>query len=287
MSTYHEPVLAKEVVDGMRIVPGHRYIDATLGGAGHTKEILKRGGEVFGMDTDRDAVVQAKKELEPHTHWRVVQGNFRDIKRIAQENGFEHVDGIMFDLGVSSHQLDTAERGFSYRFLNAPLDLRLDQDAGTSAAEYIQTVQEGALYEVLATFGEEERAGAIAHAICRSRSVKPIQTTGDLVLIISTLVPERELNGTLSRVFQALRIVVNDEKNSLLSGLEGARELLTSGGRLAVISFHSLEDRQVKQFMTRQPDMRMVTKKPIVASYTEQQKNRRARSAKLRIAEKL
>jgi 16S rRNA (cytosine1402-N4)-methyltransferase len=286
MSTYHTPVLLHEVIEGLRIEKGRRYIDATLGGGGHFEEIIRLGGDVLGIDCDPEALEYTRKRLEPGT-WRLAHGNFRDIKKIANDNGFGLVDGILFDLGVSSHQLDTEGRGFSYRFAFAPLDLRLDQNSGQSAAEYLRTVSEGELYEVLATFGEEERAGAIAHAICRSRHVKPIRLTGDVVTIVSGIVSDQEKNSTLSRVFQALRMVINDEKNNLKIGLVGASELLNREGRLVVISFHSLEDRVVKQFMIGQKQLNVFTKKPIIASLDEIQHNKRARSAKLRISEKV
>lgn len=262
----HIPVLLKEAADGLQVAPGKRFIDATYGGGGHASEIVRRGGEVLGIDVDPDT--------GPHA----VHGNFRNIVKIAKENGFDTVDGILFDLGVSSHQLDTASRGFSYRFEDAPLDLRLNQTEGMNAAEYVQTVSENELYEILATFGEEEHSRAIAAAIVRERHVSPIVTTGDLLKIIN--------RKAASQVFQALRIVVNDELNALKEGLEGAKAILKPGGRLAVISFHSLEDRIVKRFM-RTDAWKVITKKPIIPDREEIYRNKRARSAKLRIAQKL
>lgn len=272
---YHEPVLVGEVLAGLQVAFGKRYIDATIGGGGHTKEIVKRGGIVLGIDTDGDAVDENKG-----MQWKVVQGNFRNIEQIACENGFEHPDGILFDLGVSSHQLDTKERGFSYRFADAPIDMRLDQAQEKSAKDYLRVATEEELYEIIATYGEEERARAIAHALVRARSITPIQTVGDVIGIIG------EQNKVLSRVFQALRIVVNDELQALKEALIGSHHLLKPGGRLAVISFHSLEDRIVKREMSR-PIWLPITKKPIVAEDREMRANKRSRSAKLRIAEKL
>jgi 16S rRNA (cytosine1402-N4)-methyltransferase len=257
--------MVKEVAQGLQAAPGKRFIDATYGGGGHTKAIRGLGGIVFGIDTDPDAKAQ-------------VLGNFKDIAGIAKKHGFESVDGILFDLGVSSHQLDTAERGFSYRFEDAPLDLRLNQTEGISAAEYLQTVSENELYEILATFGEEEHSRAIAALVVRARHVKAIATTGDLLKIVN--------KRAASQVFQALRIVVNDELTALKEGLEGAKELIKPGGRLAVISFHSLEDRIVKRFL-KTDAWKVITKKPIVPSEDEIRSNKRAHSAKLRIAEKL
>lgn len=261
----HTPVLVKEVIEGLDVLPGKRFIDATYGGGGHAREIERVGGEVLGIDID------------PDTH--AVHGNFRDIVAIAKREGFEDIDGILFDLGVSSHQLDTPERGFSYRFTNAPLDLRMDQDgSGETAAQLVNRVSEGELYDILSRFGEEELAGTIARAVVSARAVKLIETTGDLVRIIG-MKP-----AVLSRVFQALRIVVNDELGALKEGLAGAKKLLKPGGRLVVISFHSLEDRIVKRFMN---DWKVLTKRPIRAQGNERETNSRSRSAKLRIAQKL
>lgn len=285
--------MVTEVMEGLDVAPGKRYIDATAGGGGHAWEIVKRGGTLLGIDTDADALEAAKEEfriknleLGRTENWKLVQGNFRDIEHIAKEHGFDAVDGILFDLGVSSHQLDTAGRGFSYRFGDAPLDLRLNQETGETAAAYLQKVSENELYEILATYGEEERARTIAAHIVRARSVSPIETTGQLLTVIEAIVGAGNAKNVASKVFQALRIVVNDELGSLKAGLKGAQALLQTGGRLAVISFHSLEDRIVKQFV-RSDAWKVITKKPIVAMGDEIRTNRRARSAKLRIAEKL
>jgi 16S rRNA (cytosine1402-N4)-methyltransferase len=263
---YHTPIMVEEVTSGLQVAPGKRFIDATYGGGGHAKEIVRRGGEVLGIDVD------------PDTGPNAVHGNFRNIEKIAKENRFSEVDGILFDLGVSSHQLDTPARGFSYRFGDAPLDLRLNQAEGITAAEYLQTVSENELYEILATFGEEEHSRTIATAIVRARRVNPVQTTGDLLKFVD--------KHSASQVFQALRIAVNDELNALKEGLSGAKEVLKPGGRLVVISFHSLEDRIVKQFM-KTDAWKVITKKPIVAGPEEVKANKRAHSAKLRIAEKI
>jgi 16S rRNA (cytosine1402-N4)-methyltransferase len=262
----HTPVLLEEAVGGLQVAPGKRFIDATYGGGGHASEIVRRGGEVLGIDVDPDT--------GPHA----VHGNFRNLEEIAKKEGFTDVDGILFDLGVSSHQLDTAGRGFSYRFGDAQLDLRFNQNEGETAAELLERVSEDELYEILATFGEEEHSRAIATAIIRARRVSPVLTTGDLLKIIN--------KKSASQVFQALRIVVNDELNALKKGLEGAKKLLKPGGRLVVISFHSLEDRIVKKFM-KTDAWKLITKKPVVAGTEEIRANKRSRSAKLRIAEKV
>ena len=285
--SYHIPVMVQEIIEGLQIKPGKRYIDATIGGGGHGWEIVRRGGDLLGIDVDRDALEFTKgkfevgsEKLEGQGTWKIVQGNFRDIGKLAREHGFETVDGVLFDLGVSSYQLDSASRGFSYRFGDAPLDLRLDQKKGRTAADIIAGASEEELYEIFAKYGEEERAGAIAHAVVLARRVKPIATTGQLAAIVS------ESQPTLSRVFQALRIAVNDELEALREGLLGSESLLVSGGRLAVISFHSLEDRIVKEFFKR-AIWKMITKRPQRASFHEVEENIRSRSAKLRVAEKL
>ena len=263
---YHTPIMVEEVLEGLQVAPGKRFIDATYGGGGHASEIVGRGGEVLGIDVD------------PDTGPNAAHGNFRNIEKIAKENGFSEVDGILFDLGVSSHQLDTGDRGFSYRFGDAPLDLRLNQNEGETAAELLARVSEDELYEILATFGEEEHSRAIATAIVRARRVSPIITTGDLLKIIN--------KKSASRIFQALRIFVNDELHALKEGLEGAEKLLKPGGRLVVISFHSLEDRIVKLSL-KTDAWKLITKKPIVTGDIERRANSRSHSAKLRIAEKL
>ncbi len=294
MSDYHKPVLIKEVIDRLRVTPGKTYIDATIGGGGHGWEIVKKGGILLGIDVDGDAVEHAKEEfriknyeLRIKENWKIIQGNFRDIEQIARLNGFGKVDDILFDLGVSSHQLDTPGRGFSYRFQDAPLDLRLDQNQGEPAASLVNQLSEEKLYEIFAHFGEEELAHPIARAVCRARSVAPIETAGQLATIITSVEPnKRAAHAVLSRIFQALRIAVNDEMGALREGLSGASNLLVSGGRLAVISFHSLEDRAVKQFFQNQ-QWKTFTKKPMVAGRDEIKDNPRARSAKLRVAEKI
>ncbi len=298
MSEYHRPVLVNEALAALRVAPGAKYIDATVGGGGHGIEIIRRGGVLLGIDVDREAIEHARIELATQSaswrtqlkegrDWTLVQGNFRDIEKIAKEHGFAEVAGVLFDLGVSSHQLDTAGRGFSYRWQEAPLDLRLDQSQGITAAELIKKLDENELYEILAKFGEEKLARPIATAILRARHLKEIKTTGDLQEAITIAIKNRkEETGVLARIFQALRIAVNDEIEALREGLEGVKKVLGRGGRLVVISFHSLEDRAVKQFM-RSPTWKLINKKPIEASYGEVMVNPRARSAKLRIAEKL
>lgn len=288
---YHVPVMLEEVIQGLCIQKGKKYIDATIGSGGHSLEIVKRGGVLLGIDQDPEAIKIAEEELRSkngasriENETKLVHGNFADIEWIAKDKGFEQVDGILFDLGVSSMQLDTPERGFSYRFTDAPLDLRFDQTKDQTAADLIAKSSEVELYEFFARFGETEHARTIAHRIVRARTVTPIQTVKDIVLVISK--DKRIDYGTLSQVFQALRIAVNDELSSLKEGLAGAVRVLAEGGRIVVISFHSLEDRIVKQAFLGS-GWRIVTKKPMVPTREEIMKNPRARSAKLRIAEKL
>ncbi len=304
MSTYHTPVMLKEVAEGLEVREGKNYIDATIGGGGHSVEILKRGGRLLGIDADPEAIEFARENLKSSCEagsrlagqisnlkeekdWKIIQGNFREIGKIARENGCINVDGIVFDLGVSSHQLDTSARGFSYRFAQAPLDLRLDQTQGTPASDIVNTFSKDELYEIFARFGEEQLAGAIADVIIRTRRMKPIQTTGGLVAVVSQVVKNSmRLRATLSRVFQALRIATNDELTNIREGLAQAYDVLAPQGRLAVISFHSLEDRIVKQTMA-DGRWKSIAKTPVRPSEFEIEANPRCQSSKLRIAEKL
>jgi len=216
-----------------------------------------------------------------------VKGNFRDIERIAKENSFENVDGILFDLGVSSHQIDTPMRGFSYRFDESPLDLRMNPVQGLPAWEVIKKLSEEELYEIFATYGEEKLARTIAGLVVRARRIAPVKTTGDLMRVIGTATTNpMEKTGTYARIFQALRILVNDELGALRDGIVQAKTVLGFGGRLVVLSYHSLEDRIVKRECKRL-GFRPVNKRPITPSVIELRDNWRSRSAKLRIAETL
>jgi 16S rRNA (cytosine1402-N4)-methyltransferase len=285
MSVYHTPVLIHETIEALGIQRGGRYVDATAGGGGHATEIVRLGGELLAIDDDIDAIEETTKRLRETglNGWKVFQGNFRDIGEIIQKNGWEEVQGILFDLGVSSHQLDTEARGFSYRFPEAPLDARLSKDNPVTAHEVINGYSEEGLYEIFSKLGEERHSRAIARAISVSRAVKEIKTAGDLTEIVRTVVGDKHVSATLSRVYQAVRMEVNHELDALKAGLAGAETRITAGGRLVVISFHSLEDRIVKMWM-RRLSFEMVTKKPMIASQKEQYDNKRARSAKLRVA---
>lgn len=303
---YHLPVLLDEVLKGLDIKPCGVYIDGTCGGAGHSLEIAKRlsGGTLLGIDRDPDAVQAASERLAPYG-FSVARGNYSDIRDIARENGIEAADGILLDLGVSSHQLDTEERGFSYHG-NATLDMRMSQE-GQTAADLVNTLAESELARILFEYGEEKFSRRIAGEIVSRRAEKPIETTGELADIVGTAVPakfKRDKNPC-RKTFQALRIAVNCEFEHLDRGLDEAFELLKTGGRLCVITFHSIEDRIVKQRFAsfckgcicppdfpqcvcgKTPRGRLVNRKPAEASAEELEKNPRSRSAKLRIIEKL
>ncbi len=303
---YHLPVLLDEVLKGLDIKPEGVYIDGTCGGAGHSLEIAKKlsRGTLLGIDRDPDAVQAASERLAPYG-FGVARGNYSDIRDIARENGIETADGILLDLGVSSHQLDTEERGFSYHG-NATLDMRMSQE-GQTAADLVNTLAESELARILFEYGEEKFSRRIAGEIVRRRTEKPIKTTGELADIVGTAVPakfKRDKNPC-RKTFQALRIAVNCEFEHLDRGLDEAFELLKTGGRLCVITFHSIEDRIVKQRFAsfckgcvcppdfpqcvcgKTPRGKLVNRKPVEASPDELEKNPRSRSAKLRVIEKL
>lgn len=290
MKTYHISVLLSETINALNVQAGQKYIDATLGGGGHTAEILKKGGKVMGIDADQDAIDYVTKELGLDKKGLVIaKGNFKDIDTLARKNGFEKVAGIIFDLGISSHHVDDAARGFSF-MKEGPLDMRMDQDLGVRAADLVNVLHKGQLYDLFTRFGEERFAKVIANSIVNARREKPITTTTELSQIINRVVPRgaKEINPA-TRIFQALRIAVNDELTSIEEALPKAVDLLEANGRLAVISFHSLEDRIVKNaFLTfaEKGIGNILTKKPIIPTEEEQERNKRSRSAKLRIFEK-
>ena len=302
----HIPVLLDEVLDGMNIDPDGVYIDGTCGGAGHSSEIAKRlkGGRLIGIDRDPDAVKAASVRLTGYNA-KVLHGNYSDIKSLAASEDIGAADGILLDLGVSSHQLDTAERGFSYHG-SAPLDMRMSQD-GDTAADLVNSLPEAELARIIFEYGEEKFSRCIADGIVKYRAEKRIETTGELADIISAAVPakfKRDKNPC-RKTFQAIRIAVNSEFEHLERGLDDAFDLLKNGGRLCVITFHSLEDRIVKRKFAefckgcicppdfpqcvcgRTPRGRLVNRKPIEAGETELENNPRSRSAKLRVIEKI
>ena len=296
MNSFHTSVLLKEIIENLNIEKDRKYIDATIGGGGHSFEILKRGGIVLGIDVDQDAIdyIEEKRKAQSAKRkiWErltLIRGNFRDIDKIAHLNRFEKVSGIIFDLGVSSYQLETANRGFSFQ-KNGPLDMRMDQELNVTAADLIKILKKGELYELFTKLGEESRARQLSNSIARARGIKPIETTEDLAKIIRNISKGFSRIHPATKAFQALRIAVNDELNSLKEALPKSVELLENNGRLLVISFHSLEDRIVKNLFLELESKgygEIVTKKPITPSFSEIEKNRRARSAKLRIFKKL
>lgn len=297
MNEFHISVLLEQTIELLKIQPGKKYIDATLGGGGHTQRILEHGGIVLGIDADQDALEYVKENLLIKNekskfnkeNLKLVKGNFKDIDRIAWAGGFEKVSGILFDLGVSSHQFDRVERGFSFQ-KEGPLDMRMDRDLNVKAGDLVNILTKGELYELFYKLGEERFARAIAERITRARRISPIQTTTDLADVINQAVPRYQKNiNPATRIFQALRIAINDELNNLRDALPKAVNLLEQDGRLAVISFHSLEDRIVKnQFKDWKTEGIGIpeTVKPIIPDVEEQGQNRRSRSAKLRVFKK-
>ena len=307
----HIPVLLNECLDGLNIDPAGTYLDGTAGGAGHSRQIALRlngeqGGRLISLDQDPDAVQTARARLTglPAT---VVQINFRYAGQALEQLGIETINGALLDLGVSSHQLDDAARGFSYR-ADAPLDMRMDTSAPLSAADIVNTWSQEELRRILFEYGEERYAPAIARAIVRARETAPVKTTLELVEIIKSAMPPaalREKQHPAKRSFQAIRIAVNGELEELTAMLRGAASRLAPGGRLAVITFHSLEDRLVKNQFRRwstactcppefpvcvcggKAKAKLITRKPIEANSQELEENRRSRSAHLRVLEKI
>jgi len=306
----HISVLLQESIDGLNIKPDGVYVDGTLGGAGHSSQIAKHltTGRLIGIDRDLVALQAAGERLSAYKkNVTLVHSNFCEIKAVLDTLGVPGVDGILLDLGVSSPQLDDGSRGFSY-MADAPLDMRMNSEDVLSAREVVNTWSQDELRRILYTYGEERYAPQIAAAICRRRDEKEIETTFELVDIIRGAVPPaalREKQHPAKRSFQAIRIAVNDELGSVEKVMEDAIPLLNPGGRLAVITFHSLEDRIVKSAMTaaskgctcppnfpvcvcgNKPKVKLITRKPIVASAEELEVNHRSRSAKLRVCEKL
>lgn len=293
MDYHHTPVLLREVIAGLQPRPGGRYIDGTVGGGGHAAAILEASapdGRLLGIDCDPAALTAAATRLAPYgERVTLVRGSFRDIGRLATAAGFVEVQGVLLDLGVSSYQLDTPERGFSFQ-VGAPLDMRLDPDAPVTAAHLVNNLPEQELADLIFRYGEERGSRRIARAIVEARQRKPVTRTDELAALVSRALGGR--HGKIhpaTRTFQALRIAVNDELASLEAALPQIVELLAAGGRMAIISFHSLEDRIVKHFMRAEAQigrLRIITRKPVEASNEEQQANPRSRSAKLRVAER-
>lgn len=299
MNYFHTPALLKETIDALNVKIGKKYIDATVGGGGHAVEILKHGGVVLGIDVDRDAIEYTARRWKVESRkWKLskeklflVRGNFRDIKEIALSNKFDKPAGVLFDLGMSSHQLEKEGRGFSFQ-KDAPLDMRMDQDLQVKAKDLINGLTKGELYDLFTKLGQEELALAISDHIIRARKIRPIENTLQLARLVAGVYRDRRKRTSIhpaTKVFQALRIAVNDELNNLSVALPAAVELLEEGGRLVVISFHSLEDRIVKNKFKRwagEEKGMLLTKKPIKADEDEIMLNPKVRSAKMRVMEK-
>ena len=311
MEFKHVSVLKNECIEGLQIKPSGTYVDGTFGGGGHATEIISRlngNGRFVGIDQDQDAVENGRAKLEPYKEKaQLVRDNFSNIISIMKDLHIVSVDGILLDIGVSSYQLDTGERGFSYMH-DAELDMRMDQRNPMTAKRMIAEYSEKELADIIKDYGEERWATRIAQFIVAERKIKPIETTGELVEVIKKAVPKgarKDGPHPAKRTFQALRIAVNNELGILEQAIEDMAGLLAPGGRLCIITFHSLEDRIVKQTFHRlehpctcppefpvcvcgkKPSIRVITRKPILPSEEELEFNPRARSAKLRILEKL
>ena len=302
---HHTTVLAQEAVDALQPAEGKVLVDATLGGGGHSERMLQAGATVWGIDQDPAARRAAKLRLAPYAdRLHVLAGNFRHVATLLRSNGVESVDGVLADIGISSPQVDEPERGFSF-MAEGPLDMRMDPTAPRSAADIVNSASEEELADILWQYGEERASRAIARRIVQQRAKAPITTTLQLADIISSVLPRKGKQHPATRSFQALRIAVNDELGALDALLENAISLLRRGGRLAIITFHSLEDRAVKRFFERvtRPEIdrpewpaprpnpeyaaRLITRKPLTPGEAELSANPRSRSAKLRVIEKI
>ncbi len=295
----------------MQVIPGGIYVDGTLGGAGHSTEIARRmlpGGLLIGIDQDLEAIAAATEKLkEFKSSVRIVHDNFKNIKAVMEDQGIEAVDGILLDIGVSSHQIDQEDRGFSY-MQDGPLDMRMDKSSTITAEELLNTLSHKELTHIIKEYGEERWADRIAKFICEERTRSRIQTTYQLVDLIKKAIPaaaRKEGGHPAKRTFQALRIAVNDELNVLESAIKDCVKLLKPGGRLLIITFHSLEDRIVKTLFNelerpcicpssipvcmcgKQPELKVITRKPLTATEEELEHNSRSKSAKLRVAERV
>ncbi len=305
LPSYHAPVLLAEVIELLQPAPGKLFFDGTLGGGGHSEALLQHGAHVVAMDQDVNALNYATERLKPYaSQFSALRGNFRHFPQLVETTGVSAFDGMLVDIGVSSHQLDAAARGFSF-MRDGPLDLRMDTDAPRTAADIVNTEDEAELTRILFEYGEESNARRIVRAVIKARTARPIQTTFQLADIVATAAPKRGKRHPATLVFQALRIAVNDELAALHDFLAVAPRWLKPGGRLAVISFHSLEDRIVKQTLQhlaaplldrpewpeprKNPDclLKLITRKPVEAAPQELALNPRARSARLRVAERL
>ncbi len=301
--TRHVPILTKEILSYLNCQPDGIYIDATLGGGGHTRMLLQASsphGVVIGIDRDAHALKIARKSLAGfHERLTFIHGNFKDLKQICQNMNFMEANGILMDLGISSDQLDQTHRGFSFRYPEDPLDMRMDETTPQTAADVLNKASADELQRILRTYGEERWATAIAREIVAMRKATPLRKVGDLIEAVRRAIPAKARHRKrhmATKTFQALRIYINDELDSLREGLHASLSLLTPGGRLAVISFHSLEDRIVKQTFLeagRNPASfdgkryTILTRRPVRPSPEEIRRNPRARSSKLRVIERI
>ena len=298
--TYHIPVLLQESIDGLDIKPDGVYVDVTFGGGGHSREILRHlspKGHLYSFDQDEDA----EKNIIDDDRFTFVRSNFRYVRNWMRYYGVEHIDGLLADLGVSSHHFDDETRGFSFRF-DAPLDMRMNKRSSLTAAEILNNYDEEQLADIFYIYGELKNARKLAAAIVKARAERPISTTGDLIQTTEKLFMREREKKEIAKLYQALRIEVNHEMEALKEMLNGAREILCPGGRLSVITYHSLEDRIVKNIMKTgntegkikkdffgrsETPFRQINNKVIMPDEEEQERNPRSRSAKLRIAEKI
>lgn len=295
---YHKPVLLKECIEGLKINSDGIYVDVTYGGGGHSNEILKilDNGKLFAFDRDRDVL----QNLPNNKNFKLIQANYKNIKSFLRLEGVNKVDGILADLGISSHQIDVAHRGFSFRF-DAPLDMRMNLSSSLTAKQVVNEYSQDDLSDIFYHYGDIRQSRSLSRAIINQRDKKYINTTFELVDSVKNIIPEKKRNQFLSQLFQSIRIEVNNEIESLKKMLEDGVSMLNSGGRFVVISYHSLEDRLVKNLFKRGSltgdvkkdfygniikDLKEINRKVIMASNSETLQNNRARSAKLRIAEK-
>ena len=298
--TYHVPVLLNESIDGLNIQPGGIYVDVTFGGGGHSKEILTRingNGHLYSFDQDADA----ERNVVANKDFTFVCSNFRYLKNWMRYYGVEGLDGLLADLGVSSHHFDDETRGFSFRYEDAPLDMRMNKRAGKTAADIVNDYEESQLADIFYLYGELKNSRRIASALVKARATQKIVTTTDFLKAVEPLFKKEREKKEMAKLFQALRIEVNHEMDALKEMLKAATELLKPGGRLSVITYHSLEDRIVKNVMKAgnpegkvsqdffgriETPFKLINNKVIIPSQEEQERNPRSRSAKLRIAEK-
>lgn len=311
MEFRHKPVLCEEAITYLNVKPDGIYVDGTLGGAGHSYEIAKRltaGGRLIGIDQDQDAILAAARRLQDYSdRARIIHCNYCNMEEALSGIGIRKVDGVLLDLGVSSFQLDTPERGFTYKNENAPLDMRMDQRQGLTAEDIVNEYEEQELFRIIRDYGEDRFAKNIAKHIVKARQKKRIQTSGELTDVIRSAIPKRvQATGghPAKRTYQAIRIELNRELDVLENALDGIIGLLNPGGRLCIITFHSLEDRIVKQnfkkneypctcprefpvcICGKKPTGKCITHKPVLPSEEERELNSRAKSAKLRVFEK-